>query len=54
MLKTCEGSLFSGVLVLAGTELIFFLVAGILLWIQYENNVNNTLMFSVVAKQCLD
>ena len=22
-------------------------------WIQYENNVDNTLMFSVVAKQCL-
>ena len=40
--------------VLAGIELIFFLVAGIVLfWVQYEKNVDNTLMFSVVAKQCL-
>ena len=32
-------------------QLIFFLVAGIVLsWIQYEKNVDNTLMFSVVAK----
>ena len=23
-------------------------------WVQYENNVDNTLVFSVVAKQCLD
>ena len=39
------------VLVSAGIELIFFLVAGIVLFrIQYEKNVDNMLMFSVVAK----
>ena len=40
-------------MVSAGMELIFFLVAGVVLclsWIQYEKNVDNTLMFSVVAK----
>ena len=41
--------LFTFVLVLAGIELIFFLVAGtVLFWVQYEKNVDNTLIFSVV------
>ena len=37
-----------GVLVSAGIELIFFLVAGMYsaaFWISCENNVDNTLMF---------
>ena len=43
-------------LVSAGIELIVILVAGIVLCflVRYEKNVDNTLMFSVVAKQCLD
>lgn len=41
------------VLVLAGIEFIFFLVAGIASGILYENNVDDTLMVSVVAKWCL-
>ena len=40
------------VLVLAETELIFFSSSGYsaVFWIEYENNVDNTLMFLVVAR----
>jgi len=38
------------VLVLAGIGLIFFPVAAAF-WIQYEKNVDNTMMFLVVAKK---
>jgi len=37
-------------LVLAGIELIFLPVAAVV-WIYYEKNVDNRLMFSVVAKK---